>query len=457
MVPGVIAPPSQWYDLTAQYFERNGWPLGLLAVLTALLKAAVILAFIALNVLFLIWLERKVSAWIQNRLGPMRTGPWGLLQTLADALKLLLKEDVVPSAADRWVFAIAPIVTFTPAVLIFVVLPFSDRWIVQDLNIGILFVAAMTSMVVPSFLMAGWGSNNKWSVFGALRSAAQLVSYEVPLVLAAVAVVLLAGSLSLNDIVEAQRRSGWFILVQPLGFLVYYIAALAEANRAPFDLIEAESELVAGFMTEYSSLKFALFMLSEYVAMVTMSAVTTTLFLGGWRAPWPITLWGDANSGWWPMLWFLGKVLLLVFVFVWLRGTLPRLRYDQFMRLGWKVLLPINLVWILLLAGIRTLQKEETDSTVRNLIIAGTVLAVLLVTLLWPSRKQPPRRPLQEQVDRRPPGSFPLPPMDLQVPPSPRVKRAVAQREPANAETAEPANVGAASPSAGPGQHEKEV
>ncbi|WP_324670357.1 NADH-quinone oxidoreductase subunit NuoH [Geochorda subterranea] len=333
MVPGVIAPPSQWYDLTTQYFERNGWPLGLLAVLTALLKAAVILVFIALNVLFLIWLERKISAWIQNRLGPMRTGPYGLLQTLADALKLLLKEDVVPSAADRWVFAIAPIVTFTPAVLIFVVLPFSDRWVVQDLNIGILFVAAMTSMVVPSFLMAGWGSNNKWSVFGALRSAAQLVSYEVPLVLAAVAVVLLAGSLSLNDIVEAQRRSGWFILLQPLGFLVYYIAALAEANRAPFDLIEAESELVAGFNTEYSGIRWAIFFLAEYANLLSGSAIAATLYLGGWSGPWLP-----------PVVWFLLKTYLLIFVAMWIRWTVPRIRVDQLMNLGWKVLLPLALV-----------------------------------------------------------------------------------------------------------------
>lgn len=333
MVPGVIAPPSQWYDLTSQYFQRNGWPLGLLAVLAALVKVALVLAFIALNVLFLIWLERKVSAWIQNRLGPMRTGPHGLLQTLADALKLLVKEDVVPSAADRWVFAIAPIVTFTPAVLIYVVLPFSDRWVVQDLNIGILFVAAMTSMVIPSFLMAGWGSNNKWSVFGALRSAAQLVSYEVPLVLAAVAVVLLAGSLSLNDIVEAQRRSGWFILVQPLGFLVYYVAALAEANRAPFDLIEAESELVAGFNTEYSGMRWAIFFLAEYANLLSGSAIAATLYLGGWSGPWLP-----------PFVWFMLKTYLLIFLAMWIRWTVPRIRVDQLMNLGWKVLLPLALV-----------------------------------------------------------------------------------------------------------------
>lgn len=333
MVPGVIAPPSQWYDLTSQYFQRNGWPLGLLAALVAALKALVILVFIAVNVLFLIWLERKISAWIQNRLGPMRTGPYGILQTLADALKLLVKEDVVPSAADRWVFAIAPLVTFTPAVLVFVVLPFSDRWVVRDLNIGILFVAAMTSVAIPSFLMAGWGSNNKWSVFGALRSAAQLVSYEVPLVLAAVSVVLLAGSLSLSDIVEAQRRSGWFILFQPLGFLVYYMAALAEANRAPFDLIEAESELVAGFNTEYSGIRWAIFFLAEYANLLSGSAIAATLYLGGWSGPWLP-----------PVVWFLLKTYLLVFLAMWIRWTVPRIRVDQLMNLGWKVLLPLALV-----------------------------------------------------------------------------------------------------------------
>lgn len=333
MVPGVIAPPTQWYDLVYQYFEKSGWPLGLLAVLAALVKFLLILAFITVNVLFLIWLERKVSAWMQNRLGPMRTGPYGLLQTLADALKLLFKEDVIPSAADRWVFALAPVVTFAPALLIYVVLPFSDGVVVQDLNIGILFVAAMTSVGVPSFLMAGWGSNNKWSVFGALRSAAQLVSYEVPLVLAAVAVVMLAGSLSLNDIVAAQQRMGWFIWLQPIGFLVYYVAALAEANRAPFDLIEAESELVAGFNTEYSGMRWAIFFLAEYANLFSSSAIAATLYFGGWSGPW---LPGFA--------WFMIKTYILIFLAMWLRWTLPRIRVDQLMNLGWKVLIPLGLV-----------------------------------------------------------------------------------------------------------------
>ncbi|WP_324718197.1 NADH-quinone oxidoreductase subunit NuoH [Carboxydochorda subterranea] len=333
MVAGVIAPPSQWYGLAEDYFVRSGWPLGLLAVAAALVKVLLVLAFVVLNVLFLIWLERKISAWIQNRLGPMRTGPFGLLQTMADALKLLVKEDVIPAGADRWVFVLAPIVTFVPALLIYVVVPFGERLVVQDLNIGVLFVAAMTSAIIPSFLMAGWSSNNKWSVFGALRSAAQLVSYEVPLVLAVVAVVMLTGSLSLVDIVEAQRRWGWFILLQPLGFLVYYTAALAEANRAPFDLIEAESELVAGFNTEYSGIRWAIFFLAEYANLLSGSAIAATLYLGGWNGPWLP-----------PFVWFLIKTYFFVFLAMWIRWTVPRIRVDQLMNLGWKVLLPLSLV-----------------------------------------------------------------------------------------------------------------
>jgi NADH-quinone oxidoreductase subunit H len=264
--------------------------------------------------------------------------------------------------------------------------------------------------------------------------------------LSIVAVFMTAGTMSTSGIVAAQAGGdrwtslggfdlfapGWYAILLLPSFVIFFIATVGETNRAPFDLPEAESELVAGFMTEYSSLKFALFMLSEYVGMVTMSAFTTTLFLGGWRAPWPITeFWAGANAGWWPLLWFFGKVLTLVFVFVWLRGTLPRLRYDQFMRFGWKVLLPINLVWILLLAGLRTLQQEQLSTSSRYLIIGGAVVTVLLLALLWPERKEPAATAAEEEARSRPPGSFPLPPMDLQVPPSPRLKQVVAEREPA--------------------------
>ena len=332
MAPGAVG-SSSLYESAYQYFQRAGWPPGLFAVAAGAVKVALVLGFILVNVLFLIWLERKISAWIQNRLGPMRTGPYGLLQTLADALKLLVKEDIVPAGADRWVFALAPFVTFTPALLVYVVLPFGDGWVVQDLNIGILFVAAMTSAVIPSFLMAGWGSNNKWSVFAALRSAAQLVSYEVPLVLSAVAVVMLAGSLSLVDIVEAQRQGPWFIFLQPLGFIVFYIAALAEANRAPFDLIEAESELVAGFNVEYSGMRWSFFFLAEYANLLSSSAIAATLYFGGWSGPWLP-----------PFVWFLIKTYAFIFIAMWIRWTLPRIRVDQLMNLGWKVLLPLSLV-----------------------------------------------------------------------------------------------------------------
>lgn len=314
---------------------------------------------------------------------------------------------------------------------------------VTDVSVAVLVVLACSSLAVYGVVLGGWASGSTYPLLGGLRSTAQMISYEVALGLSIVAVFMTAGTMSTSEIVAKQGDAtrltlfgtelpapGWYAILLLPSFVIFFIAAVGETNRAPFDLPEAESELVAGFMTEYSSLKFALFMLSEYVAMVTMSAVTVTLFLGGWHAPWPITLWAGANSGWWPMLWFFGKVIALVFVFVWLRGTLPRLRYDQFMRFGWKVLLPINLVWILVLAGLRSIEDWETQG---KLIAVGIPAGLLLVaTLLWPSRKPQPKPTLQEQVNNRPHGSFPLPPMDLQVPPSPRTRRVVAEREPAN-------------------------
>jgi len=225
----------------------------------------------------------------------------------------------------------------------------------------------------------------------------------------------------------------WYAILLIPSFLIFLVSSFGETNRAPFDLPEAESELVAGYMTEYSSIKFLLYMLSEYVAMVSMSSIIVTLFLGGWRAPWPITaFWSGANSGWWPLLWFLVKVVLLLFVFVWVRATLPRLRYDQFMRLGWKILLPINLVWILLLAGLRVVQAGQVSGRDRWFVVGGAVVAVLLVTLLWPSKKADSGVTVEDEVAARPTGSFPVPPLDLQVPPSPRAKRVVAERQPAN-------------------------
>jgi NADH-quinone oxidoreductase subunit H len=261
-----------------------------------------------------------------------------------------------------------------------------------------------------------------------------MISYEVAMGLSIVAVFMTANSMSTSQIVGSQAKGFWYAIVLAPSFVIYFVSAVGETNRAPFDLPEAESELVGGFHTEYSSLKFALFFLAEYINMVTVSALCTTLFLGGWRAPAPIsTVWHGANSGWWPVVWFSVKVLILLFVFVWLRGTLPRLRYDQFMRFGWKVLLPLNLVWILALAGIKTMRSSSIAGWQRVAIIAGAAAVALLVLMLWPGRKAGPKPgelPPQE-------GGFPVPPMDLQVPPSPRLKRIEAQREPVSVGSAE--------------------
>jgi NADH-quinone oxidoreductase subunit H len=300
-------------------------------------------------------------------------------------------------------------------------------------------------MAVYGVVLAGWASGSTYPLLGGLRSSAQMISYEVAMGLSIVAVFMTAGTMSTSQIVKAQAGNtggvemlgitwtapSWYAVLLLPSFIIYCIAAVGETNRAPFDLPEAESELVGGFHTEYSSFKFALFFLAEYINMITVSAFATTLFLGGWRAPWPITqFWAGANSGWWPLLWWLGKVLILLFGFIWLRATLPRMRYDQFMRFGWKVLIPVNLVWILFLAGVRV-ANDELSTRDRWLVIGGIVIAVLLVAMLWPAAKKPRVLSIEEQLAARPPGSFPVPPIDLQVPPSPRARRAVADRTPA--------------------------
>jgi NADH-quinone oxidoreductase subunit H len=287
-------------------------------------------------------------------------------------------------------------------------------------------------MGVYGIVLGGWASGSTYPLLGGLRSSAQMISYEVAMGLSIVAVFMTAGTMSTSAIVSAQASSpAWYGVLLLPSFVIFFISAFGETNRAPFDLPEAESELVAGYMTEYSSIKFLLYMLSEYVAIVTMSAAVVTLFLGGWRAPWPISLWSGANSGWIPLIWFLIKIVLMLFLFVWARATLPRLRYDQFMRLGWKVLLPINLAWILALAGINVLRANNVAGTTRLLIVAGGVLAIFIGALLWPQRKDKALT-AEEQLAARPAGSFPVPPLDLQIPPSPRARRVVAERLPAN-------------------------
>jgi NADH-quinone oxidoreductase subunit H len=421
-----------------------------------LIKVVAIFAFLVVMTLFTIWYERRVVARMQHRPGPNRNGPFGLLQSLADGLKLAFKEDLMPKMADKVVFFFAPVISTVCAFTAFSVMPlgpvvsvFGHHTPLQltDTSVSVLVVLACSSMGVYGVVLGGWASGSTYPLLGGLRSSAQMISYEVAMGLSIVAVFMTANSMSTSQIVEAQAKGnpitlfgwhvtapGWYALLLLPSFVIYFVSAVGETNRAPFDLPEAESELVGGFHTEYSSLKFALFFLAEYINMVTVSALCTTLFLGGWRAPWPITwVWHGANSAWWPLLWFSAKVLLLLFVFVWLRGTLPRLRYDQFMRFGWKVLLPLNLVWILALAGIKTMQSSSVSGRQRLFIIGGAAVVALLVLMLWPGRKAAPKpgeMPPQE-------GGFPVPPMDLQVPPSPRLKRIEAQREPVSVGSSE--------------------
>jgi NADH-quinone oxidoreductase subunit H len=308
-------------------------------------KVALVFGILLTMVAYLVWLERKVLGHIQSRRGPLHVGPHGLLQPLADITKLFLKEDVIPEGADRVIFSLAPGIAVASALSAIAVIPFGQvvsvfghpiELYIADVDIGILYILAVGSLGVYGLILGGWASNNKFSLLGGLRSSAQMVSYELSLGLALIGPLMLAGTLRMQGIVEAQRHL-WFICLQPLGFLIYVISALAETNRIPFDLPEAESELVAGYHVEYSGFKFAFFFLAEYVAMITVACVATTLFLGGYHGI-------GLNSAWLGPVWFMGKVALLLFVFIWIRGTLPRFRYDQLMQLGWKVLLPLAFV-----------------------------------------------------------------------------------------------------------------
>ncbi len=312
------------------FFEAWGIPWIVPRLSVMFVVVSIIIGFISVAAMFLIWWERKISAHIQARFGPMRVGGWhGWAQSIADGIKLLLKEDIIPKNADRPIFILAPMVVFASALAAYVVIPFGPGLIVQDLNIGILYIIAISSLAVLGIIMAGWSSNNKYAALGALRSAAQAVSYEVPLVISLLGPILLVGSLSMMKIVEAQQYL-WFIVVQPLAFLIYFTCAVAETNRLPFDIPEAESELVAGFHVEYSGMRFAIFFLAEYANMFVVCAIATTVFLGGWQGPF--------LPGW---VWFLIKTFFLLFVMIWLRWTLTRVRVDQLMYVAWKVLLPL--------------------------------------------------------------------------------------------------------------------
>ena len=330
-------------------------------VIIPVLKIAILLNAVLIAVTYMVLLERKVMAWAQSRLGPMRVGPYGVLQPIADAVKLMIKEDITPVRADRWVFTAAPIIALVPALVVFAVIPFGSdinlfgRTIplyVTDINVGLLFLVSVTSIGVYGIILAGWASNSKYPLLASLRASAQLVSYEIAVTMTLVSLVMTAGTLSMVGIVEAQRdfsfslgtfqlRGLWFAFAQPVAFLLVLIGGLAETNRAPFDMPEAEQELTGGFHTEYSGMRFALFFLAEYANVIVVSCVLTTLFFGGWLRPFPNVGWLaflDIMPGW---IWFLGKTFVFLYIFVWIRATWPRYRYDQLMRLGWKVLIPI--------------------------------------------------------------------------------------------------------------------
>jgi NADH-quinone oxidoreductase subunit H len=411
-----------------------------------LLKVVVLFVFLMVVTLFMIWAERRVIGRMQQRPGPNRAGPFGLLQSLMDGLKLPLKEDIVPRTVDKLLFWMAPAIAVIPAFISFAIIPFGPEVSifgvrtplqVTDLPVGVLLVLAMSSMGVYGIVLAGWSSASPYSLLGGLRSSAQVVSYEIAMALSFVAVFLYAGSLSTTAIVTAQAHGApfhlfgvtlhypsWFGVLLLPSFVIYLITMVGETNRLPFDLPEGEGELVGGFHTEYSSLKFALFYLAEYINMTTVAALATTLFLGGWRAPWPISVWSAANTGWWPLLWFLAKVGILLFCFIWLRGTLPRIRYDQLMAFGWKVLIPVSLAWILMIATIRVWRQHGGSAPVY--IVGGAILAALLL-LGWAGDVAAERRraavaqaEAEDEAaagEARPAGEwaagFPVPPLDL--------------------------------------------
>ena len=324
-----------FYDTTGGHF-----------VLT-LAETLAIMVPLLISVAYMTYAERKILAAMQLRVGPNVVGPFGLMQPFADALKMLMKETVVPTGANRALFLLAPVLTFVLAMIAWAVIPMGDGWAIADINVGVLYLFAISSLGVYGIIIAGWASNSKYAFLGALRSAAQMVSYEVSMGLVIVCVLLCVGSLNLNDIVRAQRHVWFCIPLLPM-FVVFFISALAETNRAPFDLAEGESEIVAGFMVEYSSMSYGLFFLGEYANMFLMSAMTSILFMGGWQAPF-----GFAPFTWVPgTVWFLLKIAFVMFMFVWVRATFPRFRYDQLMRLGWKVFLPLSLFWLVLTASV---------------------------------------------------------------------------------------------------------
>lgn len=408
--------------MTSPIFGHDPWWL-------VVAKVLVVFVFLMLTVLVAILAERKLLGRMQLRPGPNRVGPKGALQSLADGIKLALKESITPGGIDKFVYFAAPVISVIPAFTAFAVIPFGPEVSVfghrtplqlTDLPVAVLFILAMSAVGVYGIVLGGWASGSTYPLLGGVRSTAQVISYEVAMGLSFAAVFLYAGSMSTSEIIAKQDRV-WYIFLLAPSFVVYLVSMVGETNRAPFDLPEAEGELVAGFHTEYSSLKFAMFMLAEYVNMTTVSALAATMFLGGWRAPWPLNMWAGANTGWWPVLWFVGKVWLFLFIYFWLRATLPRLRYDQFMALGWKLLIPASLVWVMIAGGIRQAKNENWQYWTPALVVSSAVGATLLLFLLRKPFSAPSARALarrqrklakQREDERAALGpTFPTPPL----------------------------------------------
>ncbi|GAA1253726.1 NADH-quinone oxidoreductase subunit NuoH [Prauserella halophila] len=426
-----------------------------------LLKAVVVMLIGPIFTVVLIVGERKTVGRMQNRTGPNRVGPFGMLQSLADAVKLPFKEQVIPDTADRKIYFLAPVLAVVPALIGLAAIPFGgevtifgERTVLQliELPVSVLLVLAGASIGVYGIVLGGWASGSPYPLLGGLRSAAQVISYEIAMGLSIIGVVLYSQSMATSGIVAAQAEGGWYFYLLLPSFVIYMISMVGETNRAPFDLPEAESELVGGFHTEYSSMKFAMFFLAEYSNMVIVSAFATTLFLGGGMFP---LAGADAaiNQGWWPALWFLAKMCVILFGFIWLRGTLPRFRYDQFMKLGWKVLVPAALVWLLLIATVRALRNASDVSTGQILIIGGVaIVVVVLLMLLIPEKEIPD----DEGVVTTTGGGHPVPPLDLKVPETtPRRKALDAKRRSEEKQQTELTSSTAGSPGA-PGGGSKE-
>ena len=395
-------------------------------------KALAIFVFLMLTVLVAILAERKLLGRMQLRPGPNRVGPKGALQSLADGIKLALKESITPGGVDKFVYFAAPCFSVIPAFTAFAFIPFGPEVSVfgyrtplqlTDLPVAVVFILGLSAIGVYGIVLGGWASGSTYPLLGGVRSTAQVISYEIAMGLSLATVFLYAGSMSTSQIVAAQDHV-WFVFLLLPSFVIYLISMVGETNRAPFDLPEAEGELVAGFHTEYSSLKFAMFMLAEYVNMTTVSALAATMFFGGWHAPWPINMWAAANTGWWPLIWFTAKLWTFLFIYFWLRATLPRLRYDQFMALGWKLLIPVALVWVMIAAVIRTLRNQGYPHWTPVLVISSIVVAGAVVLLLRKPFITPSIRAMERQLRRQrdetpapesPVPAFPTPPLPAQA------------------------------------------